>query len=112
MGAHLAQQLHVVYERRLREGTIDMRSQRPAIVMLCVGIGLLTLGFVAHLFAQAPYPTTQDGLNAMILERMRAISERQDNVEGILKWIAGAIAANLGAHLFTIWSTRKGRDSD
>ena len=93
-----------------------MRSQRPASIILWCAMSVMVAGFIVHGFAQGgPMPTSQDGLNAMLFERMRAINERQDNIEAMLKVGLTAIMMNLGAHLFSIWSMgkeRKERDKE
>lgn len=87
-----------------------MRSHRPATILLCGAMWIMVAGFVVHALAQSgPMPFSQDGLNAMLFERMRAINDRQDNIEGMLKIGMTAIMMNLGAHLFTIWNTRAER---
>ena len=112
MGHHLAHQFSMAYDRRRQLGTIEMRSQRVAVVFLMIGVCVLVGGFVAHLLAQPPYPATQDGVNALLWARMDAIAERQANIEGMFKIGLTAIMMNLGAHLFQIWSTRKERDKE
>ena len=89
-----------------------MRSQRPAVVLLCAGVLVLVVGYVAHVLAQPPYPASQDGVNALLWARMDSIAERQANIEGMFKIGLTAIMMNLGAHLFQIWNTRKERDKE
>lgn len=89
-----------------------MRSQQPATVLISVAMGLLILGWAANLFSQSPTPVTQDGINAMLLERMHAITARQDELETMVKYGLSAIMANLGAHLFQIWTLRRPRGKD
>lgn len=83
-----------------------MRSQKFAVVLLCSAMAVLVGGFVAHLLAQPPYPSTQDGVNALLWARMDAIAERQANIENMFKIGLTAIMMNLGAHLFQIWNTK------
>jgi hypothetical protein len=99
-------------DRRHLKGDLLQRSQRPAILLLGAAVVLLIWGFVASLTAQNPYPSSQDGINSMMLERMHAISERQDALDTMVKYGLSAIMANLGAHLFQIWNMRQGRKDE
>ena len=102
-------------DRRHADGTIDMRSQKPAVLMLLAAAALMLGGFVGHLMAagqQPPYPATQDGINALLWAQMDALAARQSAIEGMLKVGLGAIFMNIGAHLFQIWTIRKPRDKD
>lgn len=75
-------------------------------------MAVLVGGWIAQLMAQAPMPLTQDGLNALLFERMRAIESHQATIDGMLKVALAALFANLGAHLFSIWSVRTSRSDD
>ena len=89
-----------------------MRSQRPAVMILWFAMAVMVAGFVVHVFAQPPYPSTQEGVNALMWARMEALADRQSNIESMLKIGLTAIMMNLGAHLFQIWNTRKERDKE
>lgn len=68
---------------------------------ICIAIAIVcTIVGISH--AQSPIGMSQDAFNGFMQATINSYGQRLDHLESALNWSAGALIANLIAHLFQI----------